>query len=254
MKKIRPLLLFFGIILLGACFPTAHHHKDIENLLYDAYQVQKIKVENSGKSIIGYKAGLTSKAGQAKFGVSEPVAGVLFQDGLSHSRQAYQLNDYKKLMLETEIGFVINSDLEHTLSKPQHLYKLIEAVVPVIELPNLDYPDISTVTGHELIETNVASNHVLVGAKISIGDININQIQTQLSRNGQILIKGKATDAMGDQMVALHWLVNTLIKSGYSLKEGDILITGALGKMIPAERGQYDADFGQLGKLSFSIR
>lgn len=256
MKKTTVLLLFFGIILLAGCFPTAHHIKDIDGITH-AYEAQRFKVDKSNKPIIGYKAGLTSKAGQAKFGVTEPVAGVLFQDGLSFNTQSYVLDDYQKLMLETEIGFVLKADMPLFPifpPDPNFAVGMIEKVVPVIELPDLAYPDISKVTGLTLIETNVASNQILIGTGIPIEQININNVLTKLTKNGEIVIEGKATDAMGDQVKALYWLMETLYTNGYQLKKGDILITGALGKMIPAERGQFNADFGQLGKLSFSIQ
>ncbi len=248
MKKLTALLAFS----LFSC--TSVINLDNQESISLAYVQQKALVENSNKTIIGYKAGLTSKAGQAKFGVTEPVAGVLFKAGLSSNRQVYQLADYQQLMLETEIGFTLNSDLNHPINKPEQLYKIIDTVFPVIELPNLAYPDLSKVTGLTLIETNVAANHILIGQQKPLGNIQLNAIQTQLLGNGQTLIQGQATDAMGDQLIALQWLLNRLIKSGYSIKKGDILITGALGNMIPAQAGQYDADFGPLGKLSFSIR
>ncbi|MRX28038.1 2-keto-4-pentenoate hydratase [Kangiella sp. HZ709] len=248
MKKLTALLAFS---LFSCSSVIKFENQDSISL---AYVQQKSLVENSNKTIIGYKAGLTSKVGQAKFGVTEPVAGVLFKSGLSTNRQAYQLAHYQKLMLETEIGFTLNSDLNHSINKPEQLHKIIDTVFPVIELPNLAYPDLSKVTGLTLIKTNVATNQILIGRQQPLGDIQLNAIQTQLLRNGQTLIQGQATDAMGDQLIALQWLLNRLIKSGYSIKKGDILITGALGSMIPAQVGQYDADFGPLGQLSFSIR
>lgn len=256
MKKATALLLFFGIILLASCFTPLYLAQGFEgHSIEHSYIFQKYKVKQSQKNIIGYKAGLTSKAGQAKFGVTEPVAGVLFQDGLSFNTQSYVLADYQKLMLETEIGFVLKKDMPNFRYFPQDFFQeMIEKVVPVIELPDLAYPDMSKVTGLKLIETNVASNQVLIGKGIAFNNINLNNITTKLMQDGEIVISGKATDAMGDQLEALKWLMMTLQYNGYQLKKGDILITGALGKMIPAERGQYDADFGQLGKLSFSIQ
>ncbi len=253
MKKALQFLLFFGFILLASCKTVETSQDPVTN----AYQTQHQLVKDSGKAIIGYKAGLTSKAGQAKLGVAEPVAGVLFKDGLSLNRQVYLLEDYQHLMLETEIGFVLNSDVTlhpPTVLPPNFFLNYIESVVPVIELPDLAYPDMSKVNSLTLIETNVASNQILVGKGITLKDISLNKIKTQLKRNGELVIQGQATDAMGDQLKALEWLMFTLYSNGYQLKKGDILITGALGKMIPAERGQYDADFGQLGRLSFAIR
>ncbi len=252
MKKALLLSLFFGFIFITSC-------KTIENkqdAITQAYITQSQLIKNSGKTIIGYKAGLTSKAGQTKFKVSEPVAGVLFQNGLSHNRQVYLLDNYQKLMLETEIGFILSSDVPDFIvfPEPEQLTSFIDRIVPVIELPNLAYPDLSKVTGISLIENNVASNQVLIGKGISFNRTTLNSITTQLHKNGNPVIEGKATDAMGDQLVALHWLMSNLYHNGYKMKKGDLLITGALGKMIPAERGQYDANFSQLGQLSFSIR
>lgn len=251
MKKASLLLVF----LLLSCIP-APHIKNIDPV-EQAYAVQKDRVVQSKQTIIGYKAGLTSKAGQTKFGVTEPVAGVLFKDGLSHNRQVYLLDDYQKLMLETEIGFILNKDMPSFASFPSSVEfaaSMVEQVVPVIELPDLAYPDMSKVTGLTLIKSNVASNQVLIGKGKPLSAVNLNSINTRLNKNGQTVISGKATDAMGDQLKALHWLMSRLYSQGYQLKKGDLLITGALGKMIPAERGQYDADFGELGQLSFSIR
>lgn len=252
MKKALQLLLFFSFILLFSCKSL----EPVSNPTAQAYKIQNQMVSDSGKTIVGYKAGLTSKAGQAKFGVSEPVAGVLFADGLSKDRQVYVLENYQRLMLETEIGFVLNSDIRFlpTVPTPEYFASYIKEVVPVIELPDLAYPDMNKVTGLKLIETNVASNQVLIGKGVPFEQINLNAITTKLSKNGETVIQGKATDAMGDQLNAIQFLILTMHFNGYQLKEGDILITGALGKMIPAERGQYDADFGNLGSLSFSIR
>lgn len=259
MKKAQQVLLFFGFIFLLVFLTSCHHVQNIDNSqtgsnISKAYSNQFAWVNKQSKSIIGYKAGLTSQAGQSKFKISEPVAGALFNEGLSHSRQVYLIDAHTKLMLETEIGFIIKHDINHLIAKPHQLNKIIDKVVPVIELPDLAYPDLSTLTGDHLIATNVASNKVLIGAGKPLSDLKLNSITTQLTKNGAVVIKGKATDAMGDQMLALQWLINRVIKSGYKIKQGDLLITGALGQMVAAEKGNYDADFGALGHLAFSVR
>lgn len=39
----------------------------------------------------------------------------------------------------------------------------------------------------------------------------------------------------------------------WTLTLGQFLITGVIGKMIKAEVGNYQADFGKLGRISFAI-
>ena len=59
---------------------------------------------------------------------------------------------------------------------------------------------------------------------------------------------------MGDQWEALMWLVRQRLQQGFEVKRDDLLITGALGKVVEAERGRYVADFGKLGRVTFSMR
>ena len=40
---------------------------------------------------------------------------------------------------------------------------------------------------------------------------------------------------------------------GREIQPGYLILTGALGKITPAEPGDWTADFGELGKIEFSI-
>lgn len=252
-KALLSISLVFSTLVVACVSSNGQNENPGADDLQSAYQLQYQLVQRVAYPIIGYKAGLTSEPGQKKFGVSEPVAGALFQPGLAFDRSVYLLSDHTNLMLETEIGFILNQNITQLVTAEQ-LPAMIKSVVPVIELPDLRFENPDNITGHGLIVNNVASNKVLVGKPIDVNSLNINDISTELTRNGVPVIKGKATDAMGDQWQALAWLINRSLRSGYPVSEGNLLITGALGPMIPAERGQYDADFGQLGKLAFSIR
>lgn len=252
-KALLSISLVFSTLVVACVSSNGQIENPAANDLESAYQLQYQLVQRVAYPVIGYKAGLTSEAGQNKFGVSEPVAGALFQQGLAFDRYVYLLSDHTNLMLETEIGFILNQNITRLVT-PEQLPAMIKSVVPVIELPDLRFENPDNITGHGLIVNNVGSNSVLVGKPIDVNSLDINQITTELTRNGKTVIEGKATDAMGDQWQALAWLINRSLKSGYPVSEGNLLITGALGPMIPAERGQYDADFGKLGILAFSIR
>jgi len=64
---------------------------------------------------------------------------------------------------------------------------------------------------------------------------------------------GEGRDALGNQWETALWLVNTLIENGWTLAVGQFFITGALGQMIPCQVGNYQTDFGKLGRISFSV-
>ena len=48
--------------------------------------------------------------------------------------------------------------------------------------------------------------------------------------------------------------MNHLIEYGWTMEPGQILLSGALGKVVEAQPGTYEANFGPLGKLSVEIR
>ena len=75
-----------------------------------------------------------------------------------------------------------------------------------------------------------------------------------VDKNGQLILTGRGSDAMDDQWQALQWLINHSLQQGYRLEAGQLFITGALGKMLTAELGDYRASFGELGELRFTIQ
>jgi 2-keto-4-pentenoate hydratase len=43
------------------------------------------------------------------------------------------------------------------------------------------------------------------------------------------------------------------VRLGYKIEPGQVLITGAMGRMVPAVPGVCVADFGAFGKIVFGI-
>ncbi len=231
-----------------------------------AYQVQKayVSLRQKADPIAGYKAGLTSTAGQKKFKVSQALSGVLFTSGNVADPKKIRLSDAQKLMIETEIGFILSKPITSPIKDKQQLAKFVESVVAVIELPDLGYEQPQKIKGIDLIAANLASHQYIMATPIPLSQLSdINLITTQLSHlpaslNGtpedpQVLLTGQANDALGDQWIALQWLINHLLQQGYQLSAGNLLITGALGKMIPAQLGEYNATFGELGRIQFTL-
>ena len=48
--------------------------------------------------------------------------------------------------------------------------------------------------------------------------------------------------------------LNSAVEQGYKVEPGHILITGALGKLVPGKPGKYVADYGDFGKISFEVK
>lgn len=220
-----------------------------------AYAIQRALVELrvDGTAIAGYKAGFTAPGSGGRFGLAGPVSGVLFANGRLGEGAVLDRGELPRLMVELEIAFELRSAITRPMRSVDDLVTYVRHAAPAVELPSLDYAPMDALTGVDVVATNVASGHYLVGAPFRLRDLReVNAIEARLFRDGEPIDAGPATAALGDQLEALRWLVNTLHEQGWPLEPGHVLLTGTLGRINPGEPGDYVADFGR-AKLAFRI-
>lgn len=206
---------------------------------------------------VGFKAGLTSKAGQEKFSVAHPVAGVLLPGGqrqLENGEFVVYRKDFISPMIEAEIGFRFKEVISKPIADVCQLKTKVASVLPVIELPDLAFDNAAQLKGVDIIANNVAARQFIVGAPRSVDGIDLDALAILLKKDGKLLLEGRGSDAMDSQWQALLWLVNQTLASGWRVEPGQLLITGALGKMLTTKAGEYQVEFGALGKIDFSVR
>ena len=222
-----------------------------------AYDVQKevvAKLVAAGDSIVGHKAGLTSEAAQARFDLFEPVAGTLLKSHVKNTATFVSLRQAKGMLIEMEIGFELKLSIRSAVRDVEELKSKVRQVYPIIELPNVHFTPADGITGMDVIASNVAAATVVKGRAKRLDTVDLNTVEATLTHNDEIVSEGTGSDAMGDQWEALLWLVNQRISEGYEVKRNQLLITGALGQVVTAEAGRYVADFGKLGRVTFSAR
>nr|VFK51257.1 MAG: 2-keto-4-pentenoate hydratase [Candidatus Kentron sp. TUN]VFK52604.1 MAG: 2-keto-4-pentenoate hydratase [Candidatus Kentron sp. TUN]VFK53101.1 MAG: 2-keto-4-pentenoate hydratase [Candidatus Kentron sp. TUN] len=224
--------------------------------LHMAYAIQKtyIRKKLSNETLAGFKAGLTSKKGQKKFGIHAPIAGALFVSGKLTGEAIVDSAIFYRPMIETEIGFIVGASLTRPVKDTATLKKSIQAIAPVIELPDLRFADTKRLTGVDIIAANAAAKQFIVGHPKPVDTVDPNAVAVVLLRGEHEINRGKGKDALGDQWQAVLWLVNTMTGQGWTIQPGQILLTGALGKMLPGKPGKYLADYGDLGKITFRIK
>lgn len=222
-----------------------------------AYALQKQlsdKLASKSQAIGGFKAGLTSEAGQQKFGVKSALLGPLFKPGELGPDAVVNTKDFVRLFVETEIGYIPGTRIDKPVADVDALKKLIKEVCSAIELPDLRFDDLKGLKGTDLIVDAVSSSKYIVGKRMPSDSVDVSQVTVTLTLDGNVVNQGKADDVMGDQWKALLWLVNGAISRGYVIEPGQILITGAMGNMIPGKPGSYQGDWGKLGKISWTIK
>ncbi len=236
------------IPLLSAHDPEPDHET--------AYAVQKAYVEQRLRKdgIAGYKAGATSEAVQERFGLDSPAAAVLYASGMKTGSPVIEIAEFNNLVLEPEVGFLVEKPISRFFANVSELQEYFLGVLPAIELPDLGFEDMDNFKGVDLIAANVASAQFIAGRETSFTGLELKDVSVTLTLDGKVINEGKGSDALGDPWKALLWTVNKTIEQGWKIEPGQIIITGALGKLIPGKVGKYGADFGPLGEISFEIR
>lgn len=222
-----------------------------------AYKIQKAYIGMKlagGEQIAGFKGGLTAGAVQKRFGMNAPVTGVLLESGKLAGSPVLDRSRYGALMLETEVAFVIGEPIRETLPEIAALRPKISALMPAIEVPDLGVTDMKKLRAPDLVACNVSARQFILGRPVDPNAVDANAVKVVLYHNGAVINTGFGSDALGDQWNAALWLVNSMIDQGYTLEPGQVLMTGALGAMLPGKPGMYEADYGEFGKLQFEVR
>lgn len=203
----------------------------------------------------GFKAGLTTPVSQEMFGVKQPITAVLPGGSeLKKQEDGYhvKLRAYRQPLAEVEIGYRFAQRIQSPLADVQALKAVVSEVMPVIELPDLAHanPD-KKFTVLDIVASNAGARHFIAGPARAPSVIDPNSIAVTLYRDGDVVTQGSGRDALGDQWQALLFLVNRTLASGWTIERGQVLITGALGKAAPLQKGIYVADYGRLGRIEW---
>lgn len=219
-----------------------------------AYAIQSVLVQAQRESLAvsGFKAGLTTVASQQRFGLDQPVAGVLLSSG--YSQPDVSLLEFKRPMIEVEIALIVSRAITDSLPDVAALKAHVDQVAPAIELPDLDFAEMAGLTGVDIVAANVSASHFIVGDPKNASAIDLQSIAATLERDGDPLLSGRGSDVMGDPWQAGLWLVNAMIAQGWTIEAGQVLLTGAMSPMIPAAAGEYRADYGPLGHMTFFVK
>lgn len=221
----------------------------------NAYLDQERNLSNilKHKSISGYKAAVSGKQAQKNLGLTNLISGVLYSEGQLKNNSTITLADFKLAKIETEIGYILNSNISEKTTS-ESIKSKVAGILPVYEIPDITANDPTTVTMLDIIANNGFSSHYLIGESLNVNDVDPNTIVAKLYLNGELVNTGNGLDAMDNQWEALSEALNLSLDHGYSPQKGNLIITGALGNILVMEKGEYIADYGVLGKLKLTVK
>jgi 2-keto-4-pentenoate hydratase len=223
-----------------------------------AYAVQKILTEDSldaGRRIVGRKVGLTSPAVQQQLGVDQPDFGVLYDDmavpdgGVADSARLLQPK------VEAEIAFVLSADLDAADIDEAAVRAATEYVVPALEIVDSRIAGWDITFADTVADNASSAMYVLGSSRTSVDGLDLTQVRmTLLDGEGETVSKGTGAACLGDPVAAVLWLAHTCRDLGSPLRAGEVVLSGALGPMVPVgPDGVYSATLSTLGTVSVAF-
>jgi len=186
--------------------------------------------------IVGYKAGLTNKAIQQRFGVSSPVRGVLLEKMLLPDGAEVPAQFGARPVFEADLLVEVKDAGIHEAKTHLEVLRSLSRVMPFIELPDLVLAEGEKVTAPLIVLTNVGARFGVVGKGIPVEATEKFAASLAAMRvvvtdqDGMEIAKGTGAAILGHPLNAVLWLVEDLRKSGVRVKAGDVL---SLGSFIP---------------------
>jgi 2-keto-4-pentenoate hydratase len=205
----------------------------------------------AGHRIVGYKVGLTSKAVQQQLGVDQPDFGFLFEDWEYLHGQEVPTSRLIQPKVEAEVAFVVGRDFSGETPMYSEFLGCLSHALPAIEIVDSAIADWK-ITLVDTVADNASSGlYVLGDQPVDIGRLPLAELGMQMSNNGQTVSIGTGAACLGHPLRAAYWLARTMLARGQALRAGQVILSGALGPMVPVGRGDLvQASIGALGSVA----
>lgn len=205
-----------------------------------AYAVQQTNTDfylKQGRRLVGRKIGLTSKAVQQQLGVDSPDFGMLYADMALYDGEDVGLGRVLQPKVEAEVALVLERDLTQPLATLTEIMSAVAYALPAIEIvgSRIENWNIKLL---DTIADNASSGLFVLGAEPrKLHDLDLRLCGMVMERRGAPVSVGAGAACLGNPLNAALWLARKMVEVGNPLKAGDVIMSGALGPMVPVAAG-----------------
>jgi 2-oxo-hept-3-ene-1,7-dioate hydratase len=226
----------------------------------DSYAVQRAWIEikrEEGRTAVGRKIGLTSRAMQIAAQISEPDHGILLDDMLLRDGADVEAARYIVPRFEVEFAFILGAPLKGPGVTIFDVLKATDYVVPALELidARIEQFDSESRIPRKVVDTiadNAANAAIVLGGRpVKPDSVDLRWAGALLYKNGVIEESGLGAGVLNHPANGVAWLANKIAPYGEGLKAGEIVLGGSFTRPVACAAGDtFHADYGPLGSIS----
>jgi len=218
--------------------PLISRHPELT--IDDAYAISLgalARRQADGERVVGKKIGVTSKAVQDMLGVHQPDFGFLTDRMFVEGDIDVAAHGLIQPRAEAEIGFILKDGLKGPGVTAEQVIAATEAIVPCFEIVDSRIDDWKIAIVDTVADNASCGVYVLGEARADPRAHDLPNLHVTVTKNGKPLSEGYGHAVQGSPAEAVAWLANTLGAYGVSLDAGDVILSGSLVPLEPAQAG-----------------
>ena len=202
-----------------------------------------------GERVVGKKIGVTSKAVQDMLGVHQPDFGFLTDRMWIDGDIDIAAKGLIQPRAEAEIAFILRDGLKGPGVTAEQVIAATEAIAPCFEIVDsrIENWKIGIV---DTVADNASCGVFVIGeARADPRDHDLPALHVTVAKNGAPLSEGYGAAVQGSPAEAVAWLANTLGAYGVTLDAGDVILSGSLVPLEPAQAGDvFEMELHGIGR------
>ncbi|MDD2161371.1 2-oxo-3-hexenedioate decarboxylase [Pseudomonas sp. MIL19] len=220
----------------------------------DSYAVQtelRRRFIEQGHKLIGWKAGLTSKAKMVQMGVDVPSVGFLTDRMARPESSAISVADLIHPRVECEVAFVMKDELRGPNCTAEQVLAATDYVLPAVEIIDSRFSGFKFDLESVIADNSSSARFVGGGRARYVEDIDLRTLGVVIEINGEMVAMGASAAVLGHPAEAIAMVVNILAELGEVLPAGSFVMSGAITEAIAVKPGDsVVARFQELGSVS----
>ena len=229
----------------------------------DAYAVQSAIYSaklQQGRTVVGWKIGLTSKAMQYALNIDIPDSGILFDNMVFSNGAIVPKERFIQPRIEAEIAFVMKSSVGGEDVTREDVIEATDYVAPSLEILDTRILRVDPETNakrkiFDTISDNAANAGVVLGSeRHPVDGIDLRWVGVIASSNGEVEETGLGAGVLNDPIESVVWLARRMAKYKQIIQPGQTILSGSFIRPIECPSGTaIHADFGSFGSVDISF-